>query len=252
MVVKTGSLQLTVWATTALIFALIAGIFAVAINMAGGNVSFIAAIAFSLILLGIQWYFGPTLVRWISGAKEVSEQQAPEIHQMVGKLAAGAGIPKPKVYVVENQTPNAFAFGRTQKSAGIAVHTGLLRVLNKEEVNAVIAHEIGHIKNNDVVIMTLASVIPVMLYYIALATLGRGDDDRPNPLAAWAGAMAAQFIGQLVVLWLSRQREYYADAHSAEAIGDPMPLAKALVKITYNIPKEASAANPAMNTLYIA
>jgi heat shock protein HtpX len=225
--------------------------FAIGMTVFEGGVSFIAAVVFSLVLLALQWYLGPVIVKWISGAKEISEQQAPEPHATVAALAANANIPKPKLYVVDNQTPNAFAFGRTQKSAGIAIHTGLLRVLSKEEIKAVLAHEIGHIKHNDVAVMTLASVLPVMLYYIALATLGKGDDDRPNPLAAFVGAIIAQTIGQLAVLWLSRQREYYADAHSAEAIGNPMPLVTALVKITYNIPKGA-AANPAMSTLYIA
>ncbi|VVB73290.1 Protease HtpX [uncultured archaeon] len=251
MATKQGSLQLTIWLTTALVFALIAGIFAVGMTIFEGSVSFVAAVAFSLVLLALQWYLGPVIVKWISSAKEIGEQQAPELHATVAALASDAGIPKPKLYVVDNQTPNAFAFGRTQKSAGIAIHTGLLRVLDKEETKAVLAHEIGHIKHNDVAVMTLASVLPVMLYYVALATLGRSDDDRPNPLAAFVGAIIAQTIGQLVVLWLSRQREYYADAHSAETMGDPMPLATALVKITYGIPKDVSV-NPAMSTLYIS
>jgi len=248
MVVK-GSPTIQVWLTTALIFGLIAGLIAVLMLFTGQPISIFVLLFFSLILIGIQWYLGPIIVKWVSGARELSVAEAPELHATVERIAKESGIPKPKLYIVNSSIPNAFAFGRGKNDAGVALHTGLLQRLNKKEVEAVIAHEIGHIKHNDVTIMTIASVIPVLLYYTAIMFLS-GKDDRPNPIAVFVGGILAQLVGQLVVLWLSRQREYYADAHSREIMKDPMPLASALVKITYNIP--AQSGNNALNTLYVA
>ncbi|MCX8202323.1 MAG: zinc metalloprotease HtpX [Candidatus Micrarchaeota archaeon] len=244
-----GSPDIQVWISTALVFGLIAGILGVIMLMTGGQISVLTVFFFSLIFLGIQWYLGPIIVRWVSGAREVSVSEAPELHAALERIAKQSGIPKPKLYVVESPIPNAFAFGRGKSDAGIAIHTGLLRRLDKQEVEAVIAHEVGHIKHNDVIIMTIASVIPVLLYYLVVAYMS-GRDERPNPIAVFLGAILARLLGQLVVLWLSRQREYYADAHSAYIMKDSMPLARALVKITYDIPKEG--ANESLSTLYVA
>lgn len=245
-----GNPDLQVWLSTVLVFGLIAGILGVLMLITGNEISVLTVFIFSLIFLGIQWYLGPIIVKWVTGAKEISPAEAPELHAAVERIAKESGVPKPKLYIVNSQVPNAFAFGRGKNDAGIAIHTGLLQRLNKQEVEAVIAHEIGHIKHNDVVIMTIASVIPVLLYYIAIMFLSGKDDERPNPIAVFVGAIIARFIGELVVLWLSRQREYYADAHSAYIMKDPMPLARALVKITYDIPK--SGTNEALSTLYVA
>ncbi len=244
-----GSPDLQVWISTALVFGLIAGILGVIMLMTGNEISIFVVLFISLLFLGIQWYLGPIIVKWVSGAREVSVNEAPELHAAVERIAKESGIPKPKLYIVNSQVPNAFAFGRGKNDAGIAIHAGLLQRLNKQEVEAVIAHEIGHIKHNDVVIMTIASVIPVLLYYLAVAFIS-GREDRPNPIAVFVGAIFARLLGQLVVLWLSRQREYYADAHSAYIMKDSMPLARALVKITYNIPQGST--NESLSTLYVA
>ena len=244
-----GSPDLSVMITTALVFGSIAGLVFGLFTFTGNDVTITGLVAFSVILLGIQWYLGPSIVRWTSRAQEVSAQQAPELHATVERIAKESGVPKPKLYVVNNQVPNAFAFGRGKSDAGIAVHTGLLQKLSRNEVEAVIAHEMGHIKHNDVMIMTIASVIPVLLYYITIMVLSK-NDSRPNPITAWMGGVVVQFLGQLMILWLSRQREYYADAHSARVMKDPMPLASALAKITYNIP--GNTGNSSLNTLYVA
>lgn len=243
-----GSPDMQVWITTGLVFALIAGLLGVLMLYTGNEISVLTVFIFTLILLGIQWYIGPIIIKWISGAKEVSPQEAPELHAALERIAKESGIPKPKLYIVNSDIPNAFAFGRGKNDSGVAIHVGLLKRLNKQEVEAVIAHEVGHIKHNDVIIMTIASVIPVLLYYLAIAFLS-GRDDRPNPIAVFVGGLLARLLGQLVVLWLSREREYYADAHSASIMKDSMPLARALVKITYNIP--ASSENQSMSTLYV-
>jgi len=170
----------------------------------------------------------------------------------VQRLSAKARLPMPKLYIVNNPSPNAFAFGRTQSDSGIAVHAGLLRALGKDEVQGVLAHELGHINNRDVTVMTLASVLPVMLFY-AFLIFGRDENGRGG-IATILGAFVAQFIGQLLVMWLSRQREYLADEFSARLTGSPVHLMSALAKISYGQAAGAAKGNSQsmVNALYIA
>jgi heat shock protein HtpX len=187
------------------------------------------------IMLLVQWAIGPAIIKRLTKMRECTDEG---IIRVVHELADDAKIPRPKVYTVENPTPNAFAFGRTQGSAGVALHTGLLQRLEPDELRAVIAHEIGHIKHRDVLVMTLASALPVILYYIVFFGMiaASSRDNRGggfNYLGAFIGGMVAQFIGTLLVLYLSRVREYYADAHSAYATRKPASLANALAKISY-------------------
>ncbi|RLG19377.1 hypothetical protein DRN67_02830 [Candidatus Micrarchaeota archaeon] len=248
-------LNLTILLTTALIFGVVAGIFAVVIWFSGasGASAIWLWIGFSLLMLGIQWYFGPGIIIWASKAKEVDANEEPKLHAIVSELARLAGIPKPKVFIVPNNSPNAFAFGRTQASAGVAVHTGLMRILDEDEVRAVLAHEIGHIKHRDVTVMTVASVLPIMLYY-AVLIFGSGDSRNRGLgsfIMVFLGAILAQILGRLVVMWLSRQREYYADAFSAYATKRPSSLMRALAKITYNA-APAKKQNSMLRAFYIA
>lgn len=243
--------------TMGLVFAVVAGIVAVLLwyTGSGGGIGFALMLSFFMLL--IQWWFGPALVKFITRAKEVSPAEEPWLHEIIGKLAAQAGVPKPKVMIVENPSPNAFAFGRTQGSSNIAVHRGLLNMLQKDEIEAVLAHEMGHIKHRDVIVMTIASALPVMLYYIVLV-FGSGGDNRDRGLGGavmvFLGAIFAQFLGTLLVLWLSRKREYYADAYSAYSTGRPDTLMTALAKITY-APQPVPAPqkeNSSMRAFYIA
>jgi len=228
--------------TLSLVFSVIAGILAVVLYSSGaqgfGGIMF--ALILSGIMLFIQWMLGPTLIKMMTKMKEINANDAPELHEMVGRFAKEAGIPKPKVFVVNDNTPNAFAFGRTQGSAGIAVHTGLLQILDKDEIEGVIAHEIGHIKHRDVTVITLASVLPIMLYYIVLVMGSGRDRDRGigNFIMVFIAAQFVSFLGSLLVMWLSRQREYYADAFSAYVTRKPTALMSSLAKIIYAIPKD--------------
>lgn len=246
-------MQLRIFITSILVFGVVAAIIGLAMNAAGisGSGSIFFWLLVSLVMLAVQWYLGPVIIKWATGAKELKRENAPELFEIVQKLTQKAKLPMPKLYVVNNPTPNAFAFGRTQTDSGIAVHAGLLQVLNKEEVEGVLAHEIGHINNRDVAVMTVASIIPVALYY-GFLIFGK-DEDGHGSIVTILGAFAAQFIGQLMVMWLSRQREYFADEFSARLTGNPNALMSALAKITYGQAAGAGANSGSMvKALYFA
>jgi len=201
----------------------------------------------------IQWLIGPMIVKATTGAKECKDHA---IVAMVYELADKAGVPRPKVYLVNNPTPNAFAFGRTQSSSNIALHTGLLEKLDHNEVKAVIAHELGHIKHRDMIVMTLASALPAILYYIiyfgVIAASSKNRDGGVNYMGAWLGGMVAQFLATLLVLYLSRVREYYADSYSGHVTKKPKDLASALAKISYDLARTKQPSPAAMRSFYIA
>ncbi len=251
-------LNLTILLTTALVLGVIAGILGLVLYFSGLSGAFGVAgwLAVSLVFIAIQWLISPWLIRVFSGARELKPGEAPELHEMVARLAKQANIPVPPLYFVDNSSPNAFAFGRTQSSAGIAVHSGLLKLLNKEEVEAVLAHEIAHIKHRDVFVMTLASALPVVLYYfvIMFGDSGRGRDRNAGAaIAVFLGAILARLLGQLLVLWLSRQRESFADAYSAYATRRPTHLMRALAKISYaGVASPAGGGDEVLKAFYFA
>ena len=248
-------MRLRIMVTSLLIFGVIAAIIGFLLYATGiaGSGDWTIWILISLAMIGVQWYLGPVIIKWATGAKEMKREQAPELFDIVQRLTSKAHLPMPKLFLVQNPTPNAFAFGRTQSDSNIAVHTGLLSVLNKEEIEGVLAHEIGHINNRDVAIMTLASVLPVLLYYAVLIFAPRSKNDSWG-IGPLIGAFVAQFIGQLMVMWLSRQREYFADEFSARLTRNPTSLMSALAKITYTgVPQNKNAGgNSMVKALYFA
>lgn len=187
---------------------------------------------FLLIMLG-QYLAGPKLVEWSMKVRYVSPEEAPNLHRMIDELAMNAGIPKPKVGISEFNIPNAFAFGRRQKDGRVCVTQGLLNKLNEGELKAVLGHEISHIKHRDMIVMTLISAIPVIAYWLAWSTIfSSGDNDSYSWIVGLV-ALAAYIVGQLLVLFVSRVREYYADQESVAIGNDPHQLASALYKLTY-------------------
>lgn len=249
-----SNLNLRIALTSIIIFgaaAAIMGMFLYSSGISGANAVFIWLL-FSLLMLGIQWYLGPVIIKSATGAKELSQENAPELHEIIARLSSIAQIPGPKLYIVNNPTPNAFAFGRTQGSSGIAVHSGLLTILNKGEIEGVLAHEIGHIKHRDVIVMTVASVIPVVLYYAVLLFGGRDDRRGGNPFVVWLGAFFAQFMGQLLVLWVSRSREYYADAFAAYATRKPENLMSGLARISYAAAHSKAGGHGMVSSFYFS
>jgi heat shock protein HtpX len=249
-----SKLNLTIWLTSALVFGVIAAILALVLWYSGAQVGILGWLFISLLFIGIQWWVSPWLIRRVSGAKELSEKQAPGLHAVIAKLAKDAGVPTPKLYFVDDPAPNAFAFGRTQSDAGIAVHDGLLKMLDKDEVEAVLAHEMAHIKHNDVFIMTIASALPVILYYLVLMFSGRDSRNQGAAgfIAVFVGAIIARLFGTLLVMWLSRQREYHADAYAAYATRKPQSLMSALAKISYAGVSDKRERDASLKSFYFA
>jgi heat shock protein HtpX len=165
--------------------------------------------------------------------RPLSEAEAPHIHKMVEELAQEAGVPKPEVGLSEINIPNAFAYGRTSRSGHIAITRPILGLLDYDELRAVLGHEMGHIKHNDMAITAAVSVVPMICYYVALSFMFSGDND--NGAAIIIGILGYVFylVGQLLVLFISRTREYYADEASVEFGNRPAALVSALYKLSY-------------------
>ncbi|HEY82617.1 MAG TPA: M48 family metalloprotease [Dehalococcoidia bacterium] len=202
---------------------------------AGSAVSYIIL---AFVFLGIQYLISPAIVGWTMRIKWVSEQEAPELHRMVAELAERANLPKPKVGISQLSIPNAFAFGRTQKDGRVCVTQGILRLLSKEELKAVLGHELAHIKHRDMAVITLISVIPLIMYWIAFSMMWGGAFGGRRQGGGYAaliglGAFILYFITNLLVLYGSRIREYYADLGSVRMGNMPHHLATALYKLVY-------------------
>jgi len=213
------------------------------------------AIGASALFILFQYAIGPIVVEWTTHLNYLKPGENPWLENTVKELADKAGLPMPRLATVPSNTPNAFTFGRTTNSAVLAVHEGLLRQLNQAEVKAVIAHELGHIKHKDYIVMTVLSCLPLIAYYIAQVTLfagafggrGRRDKDNSGAILVVIGIIAflIYIITFIIVMRLSRLREHYADAFSAYATGSPRSLQSALAKITYGLsiaPKAPSGA----------
>lgn len=221
-------------------------------------------------MLLAQWYFSDKMVLWFSGAKVVSKEQFPQVHEIVEKLVQRSNLPKPKVAVVNTSMPNAFATGKGHKSSVVAVTTGLLDILDYDELEAVIAHELSHIKSRDVLVLTLASLFSIVASFLMRYALfgamfgGRGggyggDRSRNN-----AGGAMLILIIVAVVTWIvsfiitraiSRYREYAADRGSAQITGKPMELASALTKISGSmhrkVPQQHAQRFQSLNAFFI-
>ncbi|MBR4447244.1 zinc metalloprotease HtpX [Methanobrevibacter sp.] len=191
----------------------------------------------SLVIVFLQYWFGPSLVKRSMNVRPLSEAEAPHIHQMVQELADAAGVPKPEVGLSEVNIPNAFAYGRTSRSGHIAVTRPILGLLDRDELRAVLGHEMGHIKHNDMAITAAVSVVPMICYYIALAFMFSGDSRNGGGIIIGILGYVFYLIGQLLVLFISRIREYYADEASVEYGNRPAALVSALYKLSYGAAK---------------
>jgi len=221
-----------------LLYALITGI---AWVVGGGG--FILFFGLAAGLVALQYLIGPWLVSLMLKVRYVTEKEEPELHRMVGELAQEAGIPKPRVGISEMALPNAFAYGRTRRDARVCVTQSIRRLLSKEELRAVLGHEISHIKHRDMAIMTVLSVVPLIFWFIAWGLMLAGSGRRRAAfLGPAVGAFLLYFITNLLVLYGSRIREYYADLGSVQIGNRPHQLASALYRLVYadaSAPEEA-------------
>ena len=228
----TWKLKLRMWITSILMFTIVY----ILVMLAGaylGVGSYMIWMVASLVIVFLQYWFGPSLVKRSMNVRPLSEAEAPQIHKMVAELAQEAGIPKPEVGLSEVDIPNAFAYGRSKRSGHIAITRPILGLLDQDELRAVIGHEMGHIKHNDMIVTTVVSVIPMICYYVALSFMFSGDRDNGGTILIGILGYVFYLIGQLLVLFISRTREYYADEASVEFGNRPAALVSALYKLSY-------------------
>jgi len=210
--------------------------------------------------LGAYW-FSDRIVLRMHGAREVTQAEAPHLHGAVQALAARAGVPMPRLYVIPDEAPNAFATGRDPNHAAVAVTEGLLGVLSRSELEGVLAHELAHVRNRDTLVMAVAatlagalSTLANMAAWGAMMGAGRSEEgeEGPGPLAGLLGVLVAPFAAMLIQMAISRSREFMADGYAARLTGDPLALAAALRKIeAWSRRVPAKAGSPATAHLYI-
>ncbi len=245
--------------TTLLLAGLTGLLLAVGQLWAGERGMVFALVLAALMNLG-SYFFSDKIALAMSGAQPVSRDQAPRLYQIVERLAAKAGVPVPKIYFIPTDSPNAFATGRNPSHASIAVTQGILDLCTDEEVEGVLAHELGHVKNRDIltsaVVATLAGAITMlarMAYYAELFGFGGGRDDerRGGALSALAMMIVAPLAALLIQLAISRSREYQADATGADITGNPQGLARALDKIDHWSKRVPMQVSPSMAHMFI-
>lgn len=250
------------YARTALLLAALTGLFLAVGYMIGGEGGMVIALAIAGAMNLFAYWNSDSMVLSMSHAEEVDPSRAPALYDMTRQLAERAGLPMPRLYVLHEDQPNAFATGRNPENAAVAVTTGLMDRLSSEELAGVIAHELGHIRNRDTLIMTITATLAGALGMLAnmamFAGHGRSDEEgRGGGLGVIGGILVmilAPLAASLVQMAISRSREYEADALGAAICGNPLWLASALERIHAHaqvIPNRAAEANPATSHLYI-
>lgn len=218
------------------VFALMAGMTALfgAIGAYGGGQSgMLMALVFAGVMNFVMYYKSSTMVLRMYNAHVVTEREAPDLYAMVDRLRQRAGLPMPTVAVAPHEQPNAFATGRNPENAVVCVTEGILRLVSREELEGVIAHELAHIKNRDMLLQTFTATMAGAITMVAQFAMffGHRDEDGPNPIVAMLTMLLAPLAAGLIQAAISRQREFKADAVGAEIAGRPMGLANALVKL---------------------
>jgi heat shock protein HtpX len=236
---------------TAILMAAITALFMVIGRYIGGEQGMVIALVVALGMNFFSYWFSDKLVLRMYNAQQVDETSAPQFYRMVADLAQRGGLPMPKVFLIQEDAPNAFATGRNPANAAVAATTGLLRMLNERELRGVMAHELAHVKHRDILISTISATMAGaigMLANFAMLFGGRGGDGRSaNPIAGLALAILAPMAAALIQMAISRAREFEADRGGAEISGDPQALASALQKIqraAQGIPLETTERHP--------
>jgi heat shock protein HtpX len=243
---------------TAVLMAAITALFMALGSVLGGRQGMMIALVVALGMNFFSYWFSDKLVLKMYNAQEVDESSAPQFYRMVRELAQKAQLPMPKVYVIEEDAPNAFATGRNPEHAAVAATTGIMRVLSDRELRGVMAHELAHVRHRDILISTVSATMAgaiSMLANFAMFFGGRDSEGRPsNPIAGILVAILAPLAASLIQMAISRAREFEADRGGAAISGDPQALASALQKIeayARGTPLEAAERNPATAQMMI-
>lgn len=246
--------QTRTWVTIAALAALFIGLG----GLVGGSGGIIVFAGIAIVFNLVMFWFSDKLALKASKARPIERSEAPELFREVEELAGKAGVPMPRVYLIPSEQPNAFATGRSPKKAVVAVTEGLLRQLPRDQIRGVIAHELAHISNRDILVMTIAAMIGAAISAIANIlqfSMLFGGRDNNNPLGI-VGALVAIIVAPLAAMILqlavSRQREYLADASAAQYLGEARPLADALGTLQRGVEAVPMNVNPATEALYIA
>lgn len=241
---------------TGLLLAALTALFGVVGYALGGGTGMVMALALAAATNVYAYWNSDRLALAAHGAQEVDERSAPDLVALVRELAGRAGVPMPRVYVLDEAQPNAFATGRDPQHSAVAVSQGLLQALPRDELAGVIAHELAHIRNRDTLIMTVSATVAGAISTLAQFGFmfgGRGDS-RPNPLVTLASALLAPFAAMIIQFAISRSREYVADRDGAAICGNPLGLASALQRIEAGVHQVANPnaeARPATAPLFI-
>jgi heat shock protein HtpX len=245
-------------AKTAALLAGLGGLFILLGGVFGGKGGLVIGLVIGLLFVGVSYWFSDKIAIKAARGVEVSPQQAPEYHQIVDELAAKAGIPKPRLYIAPSDQPNAFATGRNPRHAAVCVNRGLLQLMSWDEIRGVLAHELMHVRNRDILTSSVAAaiamgitVIASMARFAAIFGGGRGDDDRPNPIALIAMSILAPLDAAVIQMGISRSREYQADASAAKLLGTGEPLAQALERLDAYAGRIPANVNPNQASAYI-
>jgi heat shock protein HtpX len=243
-------------AKTAMLLATLMALFVVIGYRFGGTHGIILALMFGGVMNLVAYFYSDKIALATMRAQPLDERQAPEIYAIVRELAAKANLPMPQVYIAPTTTPNAFATGRNPEHAVVCLTSGIVQMLSRNELAGVIAHELAHVKNYDILISsvaaTIAGAISALGYLLWFIPIGSSDNRSGNPLAALAMIILAPIAAALIQASISRKREYNADSYGAELVGDPMPLALALEKLEHGNKRYPMAlANPNQANMFI-
>jgi heat shock protein HtpX len=244
---------------TTFLMALLTVLLVTAGGALGGEGGMMMAFIFALVMNGVSYWFSDKIVLRMYGAKEIGPEESPKLHRTVQELTLRAKMPMPKLYLIPQDAPNAFATGRDEKHAAVAVTEGILRILDEAELRGVLAHELSHIKNRDILVGTIAAAMAGAISMLAnmahwgMIFGGRGSDDREggHPIVALAMIIIAPLAALLVQMAISRSREFGADATGAAISGDSLSLANALKKLQQAAERVPMEANPATAHMFI-
>ncbi len=245
---------------TGLLMAALTAVFMTAGQLLGGSSGMVFALVMALGMNFFAYWFSDKMALKMSGAREASTAEAPDLHTMVAELASRAGLPKPRVYIIHQDTPNAFATGRNPDHAAVAVTTGLMHILNRNELEGVLAHELAHIKNRDILISSIAATMAGAISYMASMAqwamiFGGNRSDEDNGGGGLIGSLLVMFLAplgaSLIQMAISRSREFQADATGAAICGHPMSLATALQQLENFNRRRPMDVNPATAQMYI-